>query len=224
MNAITTNSFLFGVITSLAATILWQLLGYFTAFIPTPLDLVASIAGGGVVRQYTNFQQCEKDLKKAIGSTKSIRFMAIRGFAMTQETYALFKILEDDYQKTKTLEIKVLLADPEAEEALLRAKEFCETSIENTDTYLLQIKNSINMITDMSALYPKTSLRLHSEPAIFRVLLTDDWCFVGFYTKKLKGHTSPVLKISRKGIFFDAFDRYFDKTWLRSAEGKHLKA
>src|SRR5205807_1676899 len=112
----------------------------------------------------------------------------------------------------------VLLADPDGTEACYRAAEFQALSVESVETYCDQIRGSIRTLLDMQKRYPNLKFRLHNELSVFRIILTDKQCFVGTYTERWKGATSPTLMITSSGILFESFARFFERAWSRSRE------
>jgi hypothetical protein len=218
LHFIATNPIASGVIASALFALLWQAFGYMSGYVRTPFDLVATLAGGGVVRKFPSMNAARRWLRPVVSNTRTLKFLAVRGFPMTQETYALHEILVECYNPRKHSHIQILLIDPEQPEARKRAEEYMKLAFESVDTYLYQIRDSINTLLDMKRSFPTLELRLYNSPVLARVLICDKACFIGFYTDKLIGATSPVLMVNSPGLLYAYFDRYFDTLWANSKE------
>ena len=210
------KTLLLGALGSLLAMLLWQLAAHFSGAFKGPLDFLASFAGGGVIRKYRSFNQARKHIVQGVKESPFIKFMAIRGFPGTQETYSFNEALEDHYNSNKIKPIQVLIADPEGDDARQRAEEYEELGHVSPETYISQIRISILSFADMKKRMTKLECRVHNSPAAFRILLFERYCLVGFYTSEWSGRTSPVLLIKSGSPLYKAFDRYFDQIWLES--------
>lgn len=211
------NNFLIGILSSLAAALIWQGLGYYYVSFSTPLDFLATFAGGGVVRKFKSFNQAKRFIETGIKTSREIKFLAVRGFAVTQETYALREAIKNYY--TSKNKMIVLLMDPNGDEASKRAHEYGKLHVETeVETYLRQIVESANAILDMKKTTPNLKLYLHNTPAIYRLVIFEKFCLASFYTKKLTGYSSPVLMVRKNSLLYNVFERYFELTLAKSRE------
>lgn len=208
-----------GIIATLAGSIIWQIIGLIFPKIKTPVELLLSLFRYKKQKIFSNFNDAQKYINKGIQNSKSIKYMSIRGFPLIQETYALKKALKDYYSPLKVESFEIMISDPEGYFARLRAKEYSEMGDNITpDRYLEQIKESIKDILELKKNIPKIIFKLHNTPAIYRICIFDNYCLVGFYTKKYKGSNSPVYLFDKKDLFYEVFERYFNTIWNASAE------
>lgn len=212
------DALLIGIIGSLIAALIWQLVGTYSQAIKTPIEFLLIFLRIKHLKIYSSFNAAKKIIEKGVKSSEKIKFFAIRGFPISQETYALRKAILDSFNPHKNNEFKVMLINPDSRFAEIRAEEFSQVGIENEETYLQQIKSSINVVVDMKSKYQNLQLKLHNSPAMFRILIFDDYCLIGFYTKKIIGATSPVLYIKKTSFLYQAFERYFDIMWDEGIE------
>ncbi|MCP5106638.1 MAG: hypothetical protein GY950_24855 [bacterium] len=210
-----------GVISGLIAALIWQAMGGIFKII-TPLALVHTlvviIIGEECCKSYKSFNDAKKYIWKGVKTSDTIKYFSIRGFPLTQETYELRKAIIACYKPHMV--IKAVINDPDGEAAEERAREYSNLGIENERTYLEQIKNSFNSLIDTQQIMPRLKIKLHNNPALFRIVIFDDFCLVGFYTNKLIGLTSPVFVYKKKHTCYSVFDRYFEQAWQKGIERK----
>lgn len=210
-----------GVLTGLISMVIWQVLGRLFKIV-TPLSLLhilfVIITGEECCTKYKSFNVAKKYIWKGVKTSETIKYFSIRGFPLTQETYELRQAIISCYRPHTV--IKALINDPDGEAAKERAQEYNDLGIENERTYLEQIKNSFNTLIDTQHIMPKLKIKLHNNPALFRIVIFDDFCMVGFYTNKLTGLTSPVFVYKKKHLCYSVFDRYFEQAWKKGIERK----
>src|SRR5262249_32121126 len=110
-----------GVVASAIAAAMWQIVGRLSGLFRTPSDLLATFAGGGVIRKFANHNAARRWLKVEVQRSREIKFLAVRGFPMTHETYALNEILTQNYNPGRHQAVRVLVIDPNGQEAANRA-------------------------------------------------------------------------------------------------------
>lgn len=203
-----------GTVASLFATAIWQIFGSLSRHIRTPIEYIAGHFGGGVRRQFADFNAAVSYVERGLKSSKEVKFLAIRGFLITHEENAVSQAFGRYFNGKKDTSVKLVLADPKGKNAKSRSEEFEEIRKESADHYLSQIENSIEAVGSLRQnLIPDLSLRLHDTPAIYRLMIFDEYCLVSFYSKEYTGLTSPVLLIGCGTPLYKSFDRYFDATW-----------
>ena len=167
---------------------------------------------------YSSLDDARRIIKRAVKKSKKIKFISIRGFPVTQETYSLHQAITDGYNPSVNEEFKVMLIDPESDNARHRAEEYSHIGVEETETYLKQIRNSINVVKNMKNIYRTLELKTHDSPALYRILIFDDFCLIGYYTKEIKGATSPIVYIEESSFLYKSYERYFDLQWENGTE------
>ena len=212
-----------GIIASLVGAIIWQISGLIFPKIKTPANFLLSLFGYKKQRVFSDFNAAQKYINKGIQKSKSIKYMSIRGFPLTQETYALRKALIAHFSPLKIESFSIMVSNPEGFFAKHRAKEYSKMDDITPERYLEQIEQSIKEILDLKKNLPKIVLKLHDTPAIYRICIFDDYCLVGFYTQKHKGSNSPVYLFYREDLFYEIYERYFDNIWDASEEHRDDK-
>jgi hypothetical protein len=217
-------SILSGLIVALIAELMLRLLRLFFKKIKTPLELLVSfIRRKECYRRYDNFDKARKYIRRGVKNSKWIKYYSIRGFPLTHEESELSKALMDKkcFNPSSCEEFKVILNDPDGDEAEKRAKEFKEIRKVGEDRYLDQIRHSFNDLLDLQQKkIPCLNIRLHDNPALFRIVIFDKFCLIGFYTDEKTGLNTPAIVFKKKNIFYGIFERHFDQTWERSKERK----
>jgi hypothetical protein len=197
---------------------LWQLAGWLTGRIRTPIDLIASLTNSGVVQTYRNFQNAARDIERHMASTSEVRFLSLRGFPVTQETYALHESLRNNLAKLNTCPIKIMILDPDGLEARERAEIYSRMAPEGPENYIKQIRESVNMIKDIGRDFRNFSFRVYDQAGAFRILILDNAAFVGFYSQNIRGATSIVLRLKRGSTLYGVFCYYYERVWAHGTE------
>ncbi len=220
------NSWVFAIVTSLVATAIWELLGRYFKKIKTPLGILLSIIRKDYYIKYNSFEdfKVKKYIRLGVKNSTSIKYFSIRGFPLTHEEFELRKAILDPncFNPQRNKEFKVLISDPDGEEAKERALEFVNirSTAESVETYLEQIKQSFNALIDLKNTISKLEIKIHNNPALYRIIIFDEFCLIGFYTDEINGLISPAIVFKKNNIFYSIFNRYFKQTWERSIERK----
>ena len=192
-------------------------LGKFLEKIKAPVDMPLFFMDKGWCRKYNRFKDAQKYIQLGVKTSKCIKYFSIRGFPVSQIT-ELREAIEDCYDPHVTTEFKILINDPERDEAEKRAREYNKIVGTPMSSYLKEIKDSFDNIIDLKQKIPRLEIRLHNNPALFRIVVFDEFCIIGFYTDQIIGRKSPVMIFKKKSIFYTVFNRYFDQTWEISKE------
>lgn len=209
----------YGAVGSILATIIWQVLGKLSSRIRTPLEYLTGYFGGGVMRTFKDFNDAAQYVDKGLRKSKEVKFLAIRGFLITHEENAVGQVFARYFTNKSDTKLKVMLANPDGPYAAERAAEFEAIRKESASYYLAQIRTSVDAINSMKTnLTPHLEMRLHDTPAIFRIMVFDEYCLISFYSKEFTGLNSPVLLVSNQSALYKSYDRYFDACWEASQE------
>lgn len=206
------------IISAICVALLWQLTGWITGRLRTPLDLISSLANSGIVQSYRSFQAAAHDIDKSVSSTTEVRYVSLRGFPVTQETYAFHRSLQDNLSKLQSCPIRIMILDPEGAEARARAEIYSRLGPEQPETYLRQIREAISTIKDIGKDFRRFSLRVYDQAGAFRLLMLDDAAFVGFYSEDIRGATSTVIRLKRNSTLYKVFKYYFDRLWAHGTD------
>lgn len=211
-----TVQIILGLTASVIAALIWRLGAKYSGVVRGPFDSLIAISTTGSVRRFKSFKAATPAIDHAVKKTRKIRFMAIRGFPVTQESYSISTILDKRFDKTRHCQLEFVVIDPDGREAEHRAKVFSTLGVESPETYLHQIRESIMTIQDMGQKFDQFELRLFDEAGAFRMFIFDKFAFVGFYTNNFRGSTTPVLQIKAESPLYEAIDHYFTRVWDRA--------
>jgi len=168
----------------------------------------------GISRVYKNRKEANKFLYKENNETKSLKILTNRGYFFSSHS----KGEESDQAVSlwKNLEsAEVLLLNPNSVHTKNRYEEivsFAEDKAWSLEHFKSDIKNSAYKLKDI----PNVDVKLHNEPSIFRIVITDDNLYLSGFPSSNYGRDKPVYKIPKDSFLFDIFLKYFNSIWDRS--------
>lgn len=207
-------SFLLGVAASLLASAIW--LVFFSRYLPTHArawlaKAVSSALHYGIDNVYRNEDAAANDILEDAALSKTVKILSIRGFRLTSPERPLSKLLssENSYDS-----LEVMVASPSSFGAANRALGFHQSAVTYGDKnlYLHDIIKSINVLVAASRVNRRIDVRLHDQCESFRLMITDRNLYLSFFPKGKSASTSPVYKIRRDCLLYDAFLKHYN--WI----------
>lgn len=166
----------------------------------------------GIDQYYKNREESNKYLFDDNKNTKSIKILTNRGYFFA-DSYDIGDPSLRDWNPLP--HSKVLLINPESEYTLKRYKEIktvAKNQNWNIEHFKSDIKNSAAKMTGIENL----ELRFHSEPSVFRLIITDDYLYLSGFPGNDFGKNKPVYRIPKNTFLFSLINKYFDEIWERS--------
>lgn len=201
-------------ISSLFAAIVYSILSALiisSRFRKSIVILLSRLTQSGIEYVYSNDKDASRDIVKYTRRSKEIKIFSMRAYRLILESSALHFLLEPN---CPVGEVRILLADPDSDSVLKRAREYAEfDSTYTVESYRNEIQYSIENIHTRLHRLPKVKMRIHREYASFRLLIVDEYLFLSFFLKDESGDTSKVFRVSIHSPLYHAFYRYFDSIW-----------
>jgi hypothetical protein len=208
------TAFWIGVAASLVAT---YLAAFFSKYLPHRVQTVmqASIGrllGVGINYVYKDEEKASRDMLRDAARSKSIQVLSIRGFRLTSEGRPLSKLLGKDVPYN---DLKVMIADPRSPAVLERSQGFTDTALmyPQDNFYAEDVTKSINVLIGAAKANRRIHVRTHHQCESFRLFITDDSLYLSFFPKGRSASTSPVYKIKRDCLLYNAFATHFLWMW-----------
>jgi len=172
---------------------------------------LSRLSGSGVEFVYSNDSEASEDMLKYVRRSKTIKMFSMRAHRLLIKERPLHFLIAPD---CPVRDIKILLADPDSESMAARAQEYvCSQPNYTVDGYKRDIRWSVESVAGHATTKPWIKLRLHQEPACFRILIVDDFLFLSFFLEDTSGEESEVFRVSRLSSLYRAVNRYFDWIW-----------
>jgi hypothetical protein len=187
--------------------ILYQLL-------KTTLLRLKELNGSEIDAIYKNQAEAENDIRALAKTASSIDILAVRGLGIIGMNDSLLRESLIN-MKGSQLNVRILLLDPNCDNAKQRAQEIGESY----DSFRNGIRLAEKRLMDLAA---KTGMKLeihyYETLPIWRIISIDKCLYVSVFDQNLEGHRSVMYKLSpkRKGVLYQAFNRYFNDLYLNS--------
>ncbi|MFE9427185.1 hypothetical protein ACFYNO_29930 [Kitasatospora sp. NPDC006697] len=211
------SAFLYGVLSSLAASALALVLGLLRGSRPL-WWLVAACSrytGTGLGRIYRRQSAAEQDLARDLRQARWIKVLAGRGNVLTREVFSPLWSGELSPES-----IQVLLPDPRAQgDSWLdrRSDDLGRFDPGFTpDLLRAQVQANIDYLTRVARTQHHFELRGFNLPNTCRVIATDRAAYLTFYTSSAHGRNTPCLYARSPGLLYSIALQQFDTTWLNS--------
>ncbi|MET3982535.1 hypothetical protein [Streptomyces sp. PvR034] len=212
------TEFLFGILSSLAASTLLFALGLLRGARPV-WWLVAACSrytGTGLGRVYRHQSAAERDLAHDLRRARWVKVLAGRGNVLTRE---VFSPLWSGAPSPRS--VQILLPDPDPREESWLDRRFQEVSRFDPgftrDLLRNQVRTNIEYLTRATRSSDDIELRTYNLPNNCRVIATDRAAYLTFYSASAHGRNSPCLYARAPGILYTAALRQFEATWTHAA-------
>ncbi|MGY0489143.1 hypothetical protein [Streptomyces sp. WG-D5] len=213
------TAFLFGIISSLAASAILLLLGLLRGSRPL-WWLVAAFSrctGTGLGRVYRHQSSTEQDMARDLSRARWIKVMAGRGNVLTREVFSPLWSGELSPEF-----VQVLLPDPGPrgdswlEKRSHDLRRF-DPGYDTPDLLRNQVRANMDYLAHATRAQHNFELRSFNLPNTCRVIATDRAAYLTFYNSSDHGRNSPCLYARAPGLLYFIALQQFDMAWMNSS-------
>ncbi len=192
-------SFVVGIASSLFASYILSLIGFFSRIVPPKFRKSFD-------REFKNQKKALKSIMRDAKRSSTLRVLAMKGdtFSSPGESGDLHKLLLEG--PTKQM---YLISDPENPYVLQRGKELCNNNLK------MGIQNSIGCFKDIVKQNPNIEIRKHMEILRFRLIILDNCLYLSFQSTDMPGRESPMQRYLRSSSGYLALEAYFNDLWKK---------
>lgn len=152
---------------------------------------------------YDDFRQAEKEIYKDAVSSEKIYIFANVEPAMLCIPGVMHKLL-----RTKTGDIKFLLADPSSSMMKSRNEE-----LHYPEVYMETIKTFLTQMNVLQAENKTIKIALHDESVRFKFYIFDDSIYLGLRSKDRTTGDSPLYRYRKDSPMYKCFSLQFSDYW-----------
>lgn len=192
-------SFFIGIISSLVASYILYLLGFFSKIIPPKFRKSFD-------REFKNQKAALESIKKDAKNSNTMRVMTMKGdtFSHPGDSGDLHGLLLNGPNKQA-----YLISDPNNPYVIQRGIEL------NNNNLKMGIANSIGCFEEIVAKKSNIELRKHSEILRFRLIIFDDSLYLSFQSTDTPGKLSPMQRYTKPSSGYSALEAYFEDLWKK---------
>lgn len=177
-------------------------------------SFLLSQLGGEIEEVFPNRAAASSRLYEDNAETKTLKIMTNRGAAFADPAS------ERDYPVSgwkKLPQTRVMLINPDSEQA---ARRFRELKLLSTMPRwdFLHFKSDILAAAQKIRVVENVEFRFHNEPSVFRVVITDKFCYFSGFPRNDYGRNKPVFKVRADSFLYALFDKYFEEAWSRGLQ------
>ena len=211
------TAFLFGVLSSLAASAITLVLGHLRGSRPLWWLIAASswCTGTGLGRVYRHQSSAERDIARDLSRARWIKVLAGRGNVLTREVFSPLWSGELSPES-----VQVLLPDPCSQgNSWLdrRSDDLCRFDPGFTSDLLRkQVRTNMDYLAHVTRTQRNFELRGFNLPNACRVIATDQAAYLTFYSSSAHGRNSPCLYARAPGLLYSIALQQFDTAWMSS--------
>jgi transcriptional regulator with XRE-family HTH domain len=174
----------------------------------------AAFAGHAeIARVFARQAEAEPELRALAATGRVIDVMAVRALGLIGLNDSLLRGALAE--RTEEVRARVLLLDPDAPAAVVRAREVGE----RPDAFTAGIRLSISRLAELRD-HPLVDLQvaLYPDLSIWRIMRLDDTLYLSAFGRWLEGHRSGMYKLTAaaNGVLHSGFVRHFEDVWQRS--------
>jgi hypothetical protein len=193
-----------GIITSLSVSAIFSTFTSLRKFIPPKLRKSFD-------KEFKNQECAEKSIIKDAKKSTFMHVFTLKGGSFCNKVTGRSKRLNEIFENIK-IEQKYLIsaqADKNPYVAI-RSRELDDGATLNNG-----IGDSITYL-ELAQADPnrKIQFHLHTEIVRFRLIIFDEYLYVSYQSKNIKGNKSPVQRYHRKSSGYSAMSAFFDDKWL----------
>ncbi|QIB42113.1 hypothetical protein [Streptomyces aureoverticillatus] len=212
------TAFLFGVLSSLAASAIVLVVGLLRGSRPV-WWLVAACSwftGTGLGRVYRHQSSAEQDIARDLSRARWIKVLAGRGNVLTREVFSPLWSGELSPES-----VQVLLPDPHTrgDSWLDRRSHDVRRFDPGFTPELLrsQVRTNMDYLARRARTQRNFALRSFNLPNTCRVIATDRVAYLTFYSDSAHGRNSPCLYARAPGLLYSIALQQFDAAWTDSS-------
>lgn len=212
------TGFLLGVLSSLAASTIVLVLGLLRGSRPLwwLVALGSRCTGTGLGRVYRHQSAAEPDLARDLSRARWIKVLAGRGNVLTREAFSPVwtGALPMD-------SVQVLLPDPHPGAGSWLERRSRDVGMFDAgftpDLLRRQVETNISYVSRAAGAQRNFELRKFDTPHTCRVIATDHFAYLTFYSSSMHGRNSPCLYARAPGVLYAIALQLFDATWVGSS-------
>lgn len=192
-------SFLVGVASSLVASYILNIFGFFSKIIPAKFRKSFD-------KEYKNQKKALKSIKKDAKNSNTMRVVTMKGdtFSNPGDSGDLHDLLIGGPSKQK-----YLISDPNNPYVIQRGLELKNNNLK------MGIENSIGCFEEVVANNPNVEIRKHSEILRFRLIIFDNSLYLSFQSTDTPGKLSPMQRYIKPSSGYSALEAYFEDLWRK---------
>lgn len=210
------TAFLLGVLSSLLATALVFVAGWFRTGRPRwwLVGLLSRLTGTGITRLYRQQRSSEVDLARDLARARWVKVMVGRGNVLTRDAFA-------PLWSGAPRPVQVLLPDPDSDSATWLSRR--GTDLARTDPGFgpellqAQVRANTDYMERVRDRSPAVDLRRFDLPNTFRIIATDAGAYLTFYGRHEHGRHSPCFRLAASGALYHAALGLFEFAWANSS-------
>ncbi|MBP2405657.1 hypothetical protein [Streptomyces syringium] len=212
------TDFLFGILSSLAASIIVLVLGLLRGSRPLWWLIAACswCTGTGLGRVYRHQSATEQDISRDLSRARWIKVLAGRGNVLTREVFS--PLWSGELSPDS---IQVLLPDHRTQgDSWLDRRSHDVRRFDSGFTPALlrnQVRTNMAYLTRATRSQRNFELRNFNLPNTCRVIATDRAAYLTFYSSSAHGRNSPCLYARAPGLLYSIALQQFDAAWMNSS-------
>jgi hypothetical protein len=190
---------MFGVASSLLASYILYLVGFFSKIIPPKFRRSFD-------KEFKNQKKALKSIRRDAKKSDMMRVIAMKGdtFSYPGDAGELRDLLIRGPGKQK-----YLISNPDNPYVLQRGIEL------NNHNLKKGIENSIGNFKEIIEKNPNIKLRKHNEILRFRLIIFDDSLYLSFQSTDTPGKLSPMQRYIKPSSGYSALEAYFEDLWKK---------
>lgn len=192
-------SFIIGVASSLFATYILQIIGFFSKILPPKFRKSFD-------REYKNQKKALRSIRKDAKNSTTLRVIAMKGDTFSNPGAA--GELHDLLINGPKIQ-KYLISNPNNPYVAQRAKE-----LENQNLKM-GIQNSIGCFEEIITKNSNIELRKHNEILRFRLIIFDNSLYLSFQSTDTPGRYSPMQRYIKTSSGYLALEAFFEDLWSK---------
>jgi transcriptional regulator with XRE-family HTH domain len=173
-----------------------------------------AFAGHAEIAQvFARQADAEAELRSGAEAVSVLDLLAVRALGLIGLTDSLLRAPLT--ARADHVRVRVLLLDPDAPTAAIRAREIGESA----EAFMAGIRLCIVRLAELAD-YPSVDLKvaLYSDLPTWRIIRLDDVVYLSAFGEWSEGHRSGMYKLTAaaNGVLHAGFVRHFEDVWQRS--------
>lgn len=192
-------SFMVGVASSLVASYILHLVGFFSKIVPPKFRKSFD-------KEFKNQKKALRTIRRDAKKSNMMRVVAMKGdtFSYPGDSGDLHDLLIHGPGKQK-----YLISSPDNPYVIQRGTEL------NNNNLKKGIENSIGNFEEIINKNPNIELRKHSEILRFRLIIFDNSLYLSFQSTDTPGKLSPMQRYIKPSSGYSALEAYFEDLWKK---------
>ncbi len=192
-------SFIVGVASSLIASYILYLIGFFSKIVPPKFRKSFD-------KEFKNQKKALKSIRRDAKKSNSLRVVAMKGdtFSHPGDSGDLHDLLTNGPGKQK-----YLISSPDNPYVIQRGIEL------NNNNLKKGIENSIGCFGEIIEKNPNIKIRKHNEILRFRLIIFDNSLYLSFQSTDTLGKLSPMQRYIKPSSGYSALEAYFEDLWKK---------